>query len=60
MYNFYYKEPGQTIKIGRVEFFVSEVCVGQNTVTAKAAKEKLNSNRLTMKYDPKDYKSEGE
>jgi hypothetical protein len=38
MYQFRYLEPGQTIKLGRVEFFVSEICVGENAVTAKGTK----------------------
>jgi hypothetical protein len=39
---------------------VSEVCVGENSVTAKGAKEKINSNKPSMKYNPNDYKTEGE
>jgi hypothetical protein len=34
--------------------------VGQNTVSAKGIKEKANTTKLIMKYDPKDYKIEGE
>jgi hypothetical protein len=44
--------------LGRVEFFVSEVCVGETAVTAKG-KEKANASKLTIRYNPADYKTEG-
>lgn len=45
--------PGQTIKLGRVEYFVSEVKEGKNIETAsQKSKQTHNYNRNVMKYVP--------
>ena len=41
---------GQTIKIGRVEFFVSEVKEGNNVTFAVNRKNNIGNNRAIMKY----------
>ena len=46
--------PGQTIKLGRVEYFVSEVKEGNRTLTANSLSIQTHaySNRKILKYDP--------
>jgi hypothetical protein len=52
----YYLEPGQTIKLGRIEFFVSEIAIDgkvKNPSTVSKNKMKLNDN--IFKYKKSDY-----
>ena len=60
MYFIFHLEPGQSIKLGRVEFFVSEVCVGETVTTAKGSKEKLHPNKQVMKYVHQEKTPEGQ
>lgn len=59
MYPTPHAEPGQSIKLGRVEFFVSEVCIGDKVRTAKNSKTSISANKPIMKYVPEEEK-EGE
>lgn len=46
-------EPGQIVKLGRVEFFVSETCIDGKITTANSKnKARVYSSRNVMKYDP--------
>ena len=45
--------PGQSIKLGRVEYLVSEVKEGNNVLTANMkGKNQANYNRKIMKFTP--------
>lgn len=49
----YKLEPGQIVKLGRVEFFVSETCIdGKITTATGKNKARVYSSRHVMKYDP--------
>jgi len=53
----YKLEPGQVVKLGRVEFFVSETCIDGKTLTVDGKnKARVYSSRNVMKYIPKDKK----
>lgn len=55
-----YSEPGQTIKLGRVEFYVSEVTIdGKTSSPSGPVKNKLAINGNVFKYRPSE-KKEGE
>jgi hypothetical protein len=46
-------EPGQIVKLGRVEFFVSETCIDGKTMLASSKnRARVYSSRNVMKYDP--------
>jgi len=58
MYSFIYLEVGQTIKLGKVMLFVSEVCFRGKTSISKKYNEKIYANKLIKKYVADETKTE--
>lgn len=55
----YRLEPGQTIKLGRVEFYVSEVSIdSQVSIPSAASKNKFSINGTVFKYRPSERSQE--
>lgn len=56
---YFYSEPGQTIKLGRVEFYVSEVSIdSQVSIPSAASKNKFSINGTVFKYRPSERSQE--
>lgn len=47
---------GQVIKLGRIEYFISEICSGGEKYFANSKNSQKILNRKTMIFDPNDPK----